>query len=70
MTAAFFSTDGEVAHRWTGWIGLANWGYLLPNGHIFANERSAVRKGFALTFIGRMVEFDCDGRLFWLHEDP
>ena len=62
--------DGEVAHSWTGRIGMTNWGYLLPNGHLFANERSATRKGVALTVSGRLAEYDRDGRLVWSHEDP
>lgn len=62
--------DGKVAHSWTGRVGMTNWGYLLPNGHLFANERSAVRKGVALTVSGRMAEYDRDGRLVWSHEDP
>ena len=49
---------------------MTNWGYLLPNGHLFANERSAVHKGVALTVSGRMSEYDRDGRLVWSHEDP
>jgi len=45
-------------------------GYLLPNRHLFANERSAVHKGVALTVSGRMSEYDRDGRLVWSHKDP
>ena len=26
--------DGEVAHSWTGRIGMTNWAYLLPNGNL------------------------------------
>ena len=49
---------------------MTNLGYLLPNGHLFANERSATRKGVALTVSGRLAEYDRDGRLVWSHEDP
>ena len=62
--------DGEVTHKWVGRIGMTNWGYLLPNGHLFANERCADRKGVALTVSGRMAEYDRDGTLVWEHEDP
>ena len=62
--------DGEVAHSWTGQIGMTNWGYLLPNGNLFANERCANRKGGALTVSGRMAEYDKAGGLVWAHEDP
>ena len=49
---------------------MTNWGYLLPNGHLFANERSAVHKGVALTVSGGMSEYDRDGSLVRSHEDP
>ena len=61
--------DGEVTHKWVGRIGMTNWGYLLPNGHLFA--MSAVpTEGVALTISGRMAEYDRDGTLVWEHEDP
>ena len=62
--------DGKVVHSWTGRIGMTNWGYLLPNGHLFANERCANRKGVALTVSGRLAEYDKAGKLIWEHEDP
>lgn len=61
---------GEVAHRWQTGGGMTNWAYLLPNGHLFANERCEDPQGVALTVSGRMVEYDAAGRVIWSHEDP
>jgi outer membrane protein assembly factor BamB len=61
---------GEVAHQWKTGGGMTNWCYLLPNGHLFVNERCADPKGVALTVSGRLCEYDRDGALVWSHEDP
>ncbi len=62
--------DGAVARRWSTGGGMTNWCYLLPNGHLFVNERCADPKGVALTVSGKLCEYDRDGRLVWSHVDP
>lgn len=62
--------EGAVAHEWETGYGITNWSYLLPNGHLFANEYADVRKGVALTGSGRMVEYDAQSRPVWQHDDP
>ena len=61
---------GQVAHCWQTGGGMTNWSYLLPNGHLFTNERCAEPKGVSLTVSGRMVEYDAAGQIVWTHEDP
>ena len=43
---------------------------MLPNGNLFSNERSEVRKGVALTASGRLAEYDASGGVVWSHMDP
>lgn len=62
--------DGSVAHEWQTTNGMTNWCYLLPNGHLFSNERCENRRGVALTVSGRLSEYAHDGSLIWRHEDP
>ncbi|MEM8979501.1 MAG: arylsulfotransferase family protein [Pseudomonadota bacterium] len=69
-TSFLLRPDGSVAHKWITCTGMTNWSYLLPNGNLFANERSDIRKGVALTVSGRMSEYGPDGTLIWRHEDP
>jgi len=68
--AILLDPEGEVAHEWQTTGGMTNWCYLLPNGHLFANERCENRKGVALTVSGRMSEYSAQGELVWRHEDP
>ena len=62
--------DGSVAHEWQTANGMTNWSYLLPNGHLFRNERCENRKGVALTVSGRLSEYDAHSKLLWRHDDP
>lgn len=61
---------GRKVHEWATGIGLTKWCYLLPNGNLFSNERSANPKGVDLTMSGIMREYDWDGNIVWEHEDP
>lgn len=68
--AILLGPDGEVAHEWATGNGMTNWSYLLPNGHLFRNERCENRRGVALTVSGRLSEYDHLGNLLWRHDDP
>lgn len=68
--AFLLGPDFEVAHEWRTGGGNTNWCYLLPNGNLFSNERSEVRKGVALTVSGKLAEYDASGRVVWSHADP
>lgn len=68
--AFLLGPDFKVAHEWRIGGGITNWCYLLPNGNLFSNERSEVRKGVALTVSGKLVEYDASGRVAWSHVDP
>lgn len=62
--------EGKLARQWHVTAGMTNWCYLMPNGHLFMNERCEDRKGVALTVSGQMSEYDTDGKLVWRHVDP
>ncbi|MEM9579288.1 MAG: arylsulfotransferase family protein [Pseudomonadota bacterium] len=62
--------DGAIAHEWTVGRGFTFWCYLLPDGTLFVNERSDIRKGVALTGSGLMRQYDWEGKLLWEHYDP
>lgn len=68
--AFLLGPDFEVVHEWRTGGGNTNWCYLLPNGNLFSNERSEVRKGVALTVSGKLAEYDASGRVVWSHADP
>jgi len=61
---------GETVHRWMTGPGFTNWGYLLPNGNLFVNERCSNREGVALTGSGLLREYDWDGNRVSEHLDP
>ncbi|MBX2886460.1 MAG: arylsulfotransferase family protein [Granulosicoccus sp.] len=61
---------GTPVHSWAVGRGLTHWSYLLPNGHLFVNERCDEPKGVALTGSGLMREYDWQGNLVWEHLDP
>ncbi len=62
--------NGTAVHQWAVGTGFTNWVYLLPNGHLFMNERCEHREGVALTGSGLMREYDWHGKLVWEHQDP
>ena len=68
--ALLLGPDAEIAYEWRIGRGTTNWCYLLPNGNLFASERSDDRRGPALTVSGRLSEYDRDGGLVWRHHDP
>jgi len=61
---------GETVHHWQTGPGFTNWGYLLPNGNLFINERCEKRQGVALTGSGLLREYDWAGNLVSEHLDP
>ena len=67
--ANLIDMEGRVCHRWYHPEEIV-YGYLLPNGNLFVNERSKERKGVVLTSSGLMREYDWDGNLVWEHCDP
>lgn len=68
--AFLLAPDGSVAQSWQRGMGMTNWCYLLPNGHLISNEHCENRKGVALTVSGRIREYDPKGRVVWSHDDP
>ena len=68
--AILLDPDGEVAHEWQTAGGMTHWSYLMPNGHLIANERCADPRGVMLTVSGIISEYDPQNNLMWRHIDP
>ena len=68
--AILLDPDGGVAHEWQTAGGMTHWSYLMPNGHLIANERCADPRGVMLTVSGIISEYDPQNNLIWRHIDP
>lgn len=68
--AFLLDPDGEVAHEWQTAGGMTHWSYVMPNGHLIANERCDDPRGVMLTVSGIISDYAPDNRLAWRHIDP